>query len=167
MAPSLPWAILRCLNLCIICHLAFYPCGSKKPTASSVLAAPQYFQYSISGELTGSHNVVWLLWTPAVEFSLLYSLPVSALQNVQIYNFLSLCFIQHQVFCVCLSSFISLCISLCILWIFSSQVSMVWWAKPFLKECSFTEHQGLICLYITLIQESISGIFDALILRKL
>ncbi len=27
MAPSLPWAILWCLNLCIICHLAFYPCG--------------------------------------------------------------------------------------------------------------------------------------------
>ena len=91
MAPSLPWAILWCLNLCIICHLAFYPCGSKKHTASSVLSAPQFFHYNNSGKLTGSHNVAWLLRTPTVDFALLFSLPVSALQNVSISPCPSLC----------------------------------------------------------------------------
>ncbi len=123
MAPSLPWAILWCLNLCIICHLAFYPCGSKKPTASSVLAAPQCFQYNNSGKLTGSHNVAWLLRTPTVEFALLFSLPVSALQNVPISTCPSLCFcvsFNRELSSVSLSSpfyplFLCLSVSVCIL----------------------------------------------------
>lgn len=100
MAPSLPWAILWCWNLCIICRLAFYPCGSKKTTASSVLATPQCFKYNNTDKLTGSHNVAWLLRTPTVEFSLLFSLPVSTLQNGPISTCPSLCFcvVQHKAF---------------------------------------------------------------------
>lgn len=38
MAPSMPWAIVSCVNVCIICHLAFCPvCGCKRPTVSSSL----------------------------------------------------------------------------------------------------------------------------------
>lgn len=114
MAPSSPWAILWCLNLCIICHLAFYPCGSKKPTASSVLAAPQRFQYNNSGKLTGSHNVACLLRTPTVEFALLFSLPVSAPENVPISTRPSLCAVQHRAFFFCLFSlFSALYLSVC------------------------------------------------------
>lgn len=100
MVPSLPWASLWCLNLCIICRLAFYPCGSERPAASSVLGAPQCLQYNKPGKLTGSHNTAWQLQArlpvPAL-YTLIFSELISIVNSPCLFPSL----IQFKTFYLC------------------------------------------------------------------
>lgn len=123
-APSLPWAILRCLNLCIICRLAFSPGSSMMSAASTKRGAPQCLHYNDSDKLTGSCNLAWPVQTATVGFPLLLGLLISAIQNVftSCCSPLCQCVIHHQAGVFKSPAFLSsyryppVCFLMCLLW---------------------------------------------------